>query len=61
MHFIQANIEVMIFTLICSEYKTVNSTGLKQLHLKVLDNPLLHGCLLESELAWKLMCIWKLD
>ena len=44
MHYIQVNIEVMILTLICSENKTANSTGLKQLHLKVLDDPLPHGC-----------------
>ena len=44
MHYIQANIEVMIFTLICCENKTANSTGLKQWHLKALDDPLLHRC-----------------
>ena len=43
-HNSQSNIKIMIFILICCEYKTANSTGLEQLPLEVLDDPLAHGC-----------------
>lgn len=41
---IQAQIEVMVFTLICCEDQAANPTGLEELPLKVLDEPLAHGC-----------------
>jgi hypothetical protein len=41
-HTSQANVEVLIFPLVCCENKGVDSTGLEQLPLKVLDDPFLH-------------------
>jgi hypothetical protein len=41
-HNSHANDEILIFSFVCSENKHAHSTGLEQLPLKVLDDPLLH-------------------
>jgi hypothetical protein len=40
---LQTDLKVMVFTLIRCENKGTDATGLKQLSLKVLDDPLSHG------------------